>query len=186
MPATGVRHFSLAGSCLGLTFSLDFDVADKQSSVSKLKVQVPPQALAELAEFVTRIEHTQSPHTFFRGFVQYAEWNHQRGTLFRNLADTYPEIVRLPLGADCAWSVVATNEASKAGFHFIFSWRLVLDGQGRVQPQFQCTQLILDTKAKKVPDLSTKFRALLRLKGTEVAVRILTKLVASGGASLFG
>ena len=186
MPATEVRHFSLAGTCLGLSFSLAFDVADNQSAVSKLKVQVPPQALAELASFVAQIERTQSPHTFFRGFVQYAEWNHQRATLFQKLADGYPAIIRLPLGADCAWSLVATNEASKRGFHFVFSWRLVLDGQGRVQPQFQCTQLILDTKAKKVPGLSSKFRALLRLKGTEVAIRILTKLVAAGGAAVLG
>ena len=74
VPAQSMRHFSLAGTCLGLTFSLEFDVLNTQSAVSKLKVEVPPQAMAELAGFVTMVEESQSPHAFFRGFVQYAEW----------------------------------------------------------------------------------------------------------------
>jgi hypothetical protein len=58
--------------------------------------------------------------------------------------------------------------------------RLVVDGEGWVQPEMCCTQLLFDKGTKRISNFGGRFTALRKSKGTEASLRILTTMVANG------
>lgn len=156
-----------------MTFALSLEVLEGDQSIRSLQVQVDPVAAAAFGDFVARVQTERSPHLFFRGFVQYAQWNARRARLFATLHAAYPNAVRLLEGtANAACIEVVHPDVPGLGFVFRFALSLGQHQAGRVNAELRLLPLVtpnvlaLDTRGV-IAGLDDEFKALRKVRGTE-------------------